>query len=187
MRASAVDPGVTGAALASSSDDPCREQCAITGGLLLATSSCHTSSPAEPDRARPRREWIAERPALRPRTVELYRSLLRRHVTPWLGDVPLGRLDTPLVREWRARLLEEGVSATVTAKAYRLLRAVLMTAVNEDRLISRNPCQVRGADREVAGERPVLSVAEVLALADEVPARYRAMILLTIFASPSLR
>ena len=71
----------------------------------------------------------------------------------------------------------------MTAKAYRLLRAVLMTAVNEDRLIPRNPCQVRGADREVAGERPVLSVAEVLALADAVPARYRAMILLTTFAS----
>jgi integrase len=125
----------------------------------------------------------AERPGLRPRTVELYRSLLRRHVTPWLGDVPLGKLDTPLIREWRARLLDEGVSATVTAKAYRLLRAVLMTAVNEDHLIARNPCQVRGADREVAGERPVLSTAEVLALADEVPARYRAMILLTTFAS----
>jgi integrase len=58
-----------------------------------------------------------------------------------------------------------------------------MTAVNEDRLIPRNPCQVRGADRAVARERPVLSVAEVLALADEVPARYRAMILLTTFAS----
>jgi integrase len=116
------------------------------------------------------------------RRVAGHRSL-RRHVTPWLGDVPLGKLDTPLVREWRARLLEEGVSATVTAKAYRLLRAVLMTAVNEDRLIPRNPCQVRGVDREVAGERPVLSVAEVLALADEVPAWYRAMILLTTFAS----
>jgi integrase len=97
--------------------------------------------------------------------------------------VPLGKLDTPLIREWRARLVDEGVSATVTAKAYRLLRAVLMTAVNEDRLIPRNPCQVRGADREVAGERPVLSAAEVLALADEVPARYRSMILLTTFAS----
>jgi hypothetical protein len=35
----------------------------------------------------------------------------------------------------------------------------------------------------VAGERPVLSTAEVLALADEVPARYRAMILLITFAS----
>jgi len=127
--------------------------------------------------------WIAERPGLRPRTVELYQSLLRRHVTPWLGDVPLGKLDTPLIREWRSRLLDEGASATVAAKAYRLLRAVLMTAVNEDRLIPRNPCQVRGADREVAGERPVLSVAKVLALADAVPARHRAMVLVTTFGS----
>ena len=30
--------------------------------------------------------WISERPGLRPRTVEFYQSLLRRHVTPWLGD-----------------------------------------------------------------------------------------------------
>jgi integrase len=127
--------------------------------------------------------WVDERPGLRPRTVELYRWLLRRHVTPWLGDVPLGKIDTPLVREWRAKLLAEGVSATMAAKAYRLLRAVLMTAVNEDRIIPRNPCQVRGADREQAGERPVLSVTEVFALADVVPDRYRALILLATFGS----
>ena len=156
--------------------------------LTLVEAQIAQTEWTDPARAKVRlsdyaERWIAERPGLRPRTVELYRSLLRRHVTPWLGDVPLGKLDTPLVREWRARLLEDGVSASVTAKAYRLLRAVLMTAVNEDRLIPRNPCQVRGADREVAGERPVLSVAEVLALADEVPARFRAMILLTTFAS----
>lgn len=71
-------------------------------------------------------------------------SLLRRNVTPWLGDVPLGNLDTPLIREWRSRLLDEGASASVAAKAYGLLRAVLMTAVNVDRLILRNPCRVRG-------------------------------------------
>jgi len=40
--------------------------------------------------------WISERAGLRPRTVELYRWLLRRHIDPWIGDVPLGKLDTPL-------------------------------------------------------------------------------------------
>ena len=63
--------------------------------------------------------WIAERPGLRPRTVELYRWLLRRHIVPWLGGVPLGKIDTPLVREWRAKLLAEGVSVSTTAKSYR--------------------------------------------------------------------
>lgn len=128
-------------------------------------------------------QWIVQRPGLRPRTMDLYRSLLRRHINPTLGDVSLGKLDTPLIREWRAKLLAAGVSATMAAKAYRLLRAVLMTAVKEDRILPRNPCQIRGADREHAAERPVLSVAEVVALADAVPDRYRAMILLTTFAS----
>jgi integrase len=127
--------------------------------------------------------WITERAGLRPRTVELYRWLLRRHIRPWLGDVPLGKIDTPLVREWRSKLLADGVSVSATAKAYRFLRAVLMTATNEDHILPRNPCQVRGADRENAAERPVLTISEVLALAGAVPTRYRAMILLTTFAS----
>ena len=127
--------------------------------------------------------WITERAGLRPRTVELYRWLLRRHIRPWLGDVPLGKIDAPLVREWRSKLLADGVSVSATAKAYRFLRAVLMTATNEDHILPRNPCQVRGADRENAAERPVLTISEVLALAGAVPTRYRAMILLTTFAS----
>ena len=37
----------------------------------------------------------------------------------------LGDLDAARVRRWRAQLLESGVSPTMTAKAYRLLRAIL--------------------------------------------------------------
>jgi integrase len=127
--------------------------------------------------------WIDERAGLRPRTIELYRWLLRRHITPWIGGVPLGKIDTPMIREWRARLLADGVSVSAAAKAYRFLRSVLMTATNEDRILPRNPCQVRGADKEQPAERPVLSVAEVVGLADAMPDRYGAMVLLATFAS----
>jgi integrase len=58
-----------------------------------------------------------------------------------------------------------------------------MTAANEDRIIPRNPCQVRGADKEQPQERPVLTVAEVTTLADAMPARFRVMILPATFAS----
>ena len=92
--------------------------------------------------------WISQRPGLRPRTVELYRWLLGKHIDPDLGGVELGKLSTSLIRQWRAKRLESGVSATVTAKAYRLLRASMNTAVNEDKILPRNPCIVRGADRE---------------------------------------
>ena len=57
----------------------------------------------------------------------------------------MGKLSTQTIREWRSGLLARGVSATMTAKAYRLLRAVLMTAVEEDKILPRNPCRIRGA------------------------------------------
>jgi integrase len=72
----------------------------------------------------------------------------------------------------------------MAAKAYRLLRAILMTAAEDDELIPRNPCRVRGADRESAPERrPVLTVPQIFALADRMPHRYRALVLVTAFAS----
>lgn len=114
------------------------------------------------------RTWIAERPGLRPRTADLYRWLLGKHIAPYVGGVPLSKLSTRLVREWRAEPLRDGVSVSVTAKAYRLLRAILMTAVEEDNLLPRNPCRIRGAGDEQASERPVLTVAQVFELAELV-------------------
>ncbi len=127
--------------------------------------------------------WIAQRPNLRPRTVSLYTSLFAGHIKPHLGGVPIGRLTTPMVREWRAKLLDKGVSVGTAAKAYRLLRAILMTAVKEDELIRTNPCRIPGADQEHAPERPVLTIPQVFALADKLGGRYRALVLVTTFAS----
>jgi len=126
--------------------------------------------------------WIKQR-GLRPRTVELSRWLLGRYITSHLGRVYPFDLDTPMIRSWRAALLDSGVSLSMAAKAYRLLRAVLMTAAEDDELISRNPCRIRGADRESAPERPILTVPQVFALADRMPHRYRVLVLVTAFAS----
>ncbi|MFB9534560.1 hypothetical protein [Nonomuraea roseola] len=76
-----------------------------------------------------------------------------------------------MVRQWRAELLGNGVSVTMAAKADRLLRAVLMTAAEDDRIIARNPCRIRGADAEHAEERPVLSVTRVFELAQRIGKR----------------
>lgn len=129
-------------------------------------------------------KWITERAGLRPRTVELYRWLLVKHIAPALGRVPLGKLTTGLIREWRSGLLLAGVSHTMTAKAYRLLRAILTTAVQEDGLLTRNPCRVPGADRERPAERPVITVTQVFDLADRMRfRRFRVLILLAAFAT----
>ncbi|WET79502.1 tyrosine-type recombinase/integrase [Amycolatopsis sp. QT-25] len=128
-------------------------------------------------------QWITQRPGLRPRTIELYRWLLRKHIEADLGGVELGKLSTAIVRQWRADRLAAGVSESVTAKAYRLLRAILTTAVDEDKILQRNPCRVRGADKENPAERPVLTVPQVFDLAGRMPERFRALVLLAAFAS----
>jgi integrase len=117
------------------------------------------------------RDWIAQRPGLRVRTVDFYRWLLAKHIEPDLGDVPIAKLSTQIIREWRSGLLTRGVSPTMTAKAYRLLRAVLMTAVEEDKILPRNPCRIRRAGSETTPERPVLTVAQVFELAELVGRR----------------
>jgi integrase len=141
--------------------------------LVLIEVQISAGEWTDPDRAKVRlgeyaSAWIAERPGLRPRTADLYRWLLGNHITPYLGGVPLSKLSTRLIREWRATLLRDGVSVSVTAKAYRLLRAILMTAVEEDNLLPRNPCRIRGAGDEQAPERPVLTVAQVFQLAEVI-------------------
>ncbi len=125
--------------------------------------------------------WIKERPRLRPRTVELYNLLLRLHIAPYFGDAEISSITTPMVRSWRATLVVKSSDA-MAAKAYRLLRAVFNTAMKEDEMIRQNPCRIPGADKEHSAERPVMSVPQVLALAEAVPARYRALVVLSAFA-----
>ena len=128
--------------------------------------------------------WIKERPGLRPRTIELYEGLLRRQIAPHFEGVTLAKIDNnpAAVRSWRAELLSAGVSVSVLAKAYRLLRAVLHTAVDDD-VIRRNPCRIKGADQEHAAERPTLTAGQVAALARLMPPRLVALVMLATYAS----
>ncbi|GAA1294038.1 putative prophage phiRv2 integrase [Planotetraspora silvatica] len=155
--------------------------------LSLMEAKLTTGNWTDPQRAKVKlgdyaSKWIAERTSLRPRTIEIYMGLLRRYVVPYLGNVPLSKIDTAMVREWRATLAGKGVGPSEVAKSYRFLRAVLMTAA-DDQIIPRNPCRIRGAGEEKPDERPVLTVAKVFQLADLVGERLRALILLATFAS----
>ena len=114
--------------------------------------------------------WLRQRSDLRARTVELYESLLRCHLLPTFGPLPVGKITPGGVRSWHAGLAAE--YRVTGAKAYRLLRGVLGTAVT-DELIVRNPCTVKGAGQERSPERPMVSIAEVEALAGAMPEPWR--------------
>ena len=124
--------------------------------------------------------WIEERPGLRPKTIQLYRYLLRAHLRETFGSATIAGITEADVRRWRANMLSAGVTPVTTAKAYRLLKSILATAV-DDGLIRRNPCRIKGASVEKSPERPVLTIGQVYALADAIGPRYRALILLACF------
>jgi hypothetical protein len=73
-------------------------------------------------------------------------------LVPYLGGMMLADLTTDRVREWRAARLRDRWSEDRTAKAYRLLRAIMNTAVDDGR-IKRNPCRVEGAGQHRTPER----------------------------------
>jgi len=123
-------------------------------------------------------QWIKER-GLADRTAELYRAYLRNHIGPYLGDVMIGDLKPPRVRSWRATLLNHTGESTV-AKVYSLLRAIMNTA-EDDELIRRNPCRIRGAGQARTPERPTATLPEVFAIAHKIQPRYEALVLLATF------
>lgn len=120
-------------------------------------------------------KWVVER-GVAPLTEELYTRLLRLHILPAFGTLDLDEITPPRVREWRAERLTS-TGATTVAKSYRLLKAILETAA-DDELIRRNPCRIRGAGKEVSEAGQVASVEQVDALADAVGIRWRLMVFL---------
>jgi integrase len=120
-------------------------------------------------------KWVDER-ELAPLTQDLYRYLLDKHLTAF-SDLDLDEITAPRVCEWRAERLRTTNAKTMTAKAYRLLKTIMETAV-DDELIQRNPCRIKGAGKEKAAERRIATVAQVDALADAVGMRWRLMVYL---------
>lgn len=127
--------------------------------------------------------WLASRVTssgapLRPSTRAGYRNALDNHIVPTFGDLPLDEVTTSAVRTWRGEFAVNGRDAA-GAKAYALLKAVLQTA-EDDGLITRNPCRLKGASQAPKRHESIaLSPAELAALAEAMPERWRALTLVS--------
>lgn len=116
---------------------------------------------------------------LTPATRQGYQGLLRRHLKPAFGQTKLRQITPERVRLWHGELRQRAPDQA--AKAYRLLRAILNTAV-ADEFLGRNPCTVRGGGIEHSDERPMLQTETVLRLADQIEPRLRCLVLLGGFS-----
>jgi len=92
------------------------------------------------------------------------------------AKTPLSEITPEKVRRWNKTLLDTG-HKTQTAHAYRLLRAVMNTAV-DDKIIDENPCKVRGAGSAKTGRKVIPPTSAELAIIEAtMPDRLRAAVL----------
>ncbi len=94
----------------------------------------------------------------RPTTSVLYDKLVRQHIAPHLGTIPLAALAPADIRAWHATLLRKPkrwggapLSPTTVRTTHRVLRRALQDALRWE-LIDRNPCDAVIAPRQAEVE-----------------------------------
>lgn len=116
--------------------------------------------------------WLEERrnsrgEGLRPSTRRTYQQYLDAYLYPQFGDTALPKISRDDVKAWWTGFHPE--HPTLRAKVYALLRTILNTAVEEEKIPS-NPAQIRGAGQVRPAARKVIATpAQVDALADAMP------------------
>lgn len=110
-------------------------------------------------------------------TLRKRRSDLRRHILPYLGEAELATLTPADLSSWW-----QALDATPGARrnAYETMRALLNAAADDDRtLLTANPLNIKGGAREArVASKFLYTPGQVTALAAEMPARYRALVVL---------
>lgn len=119
--------------------------------------------------------WLNEvvKPRVRPKTFRTYSDLVQNHITPCLGDLPLGKLSVQRVREFLnsklavQELPKKSFSARTVKHLLVTLRGALAVAV-KDGLIPRNVAALVDPPRVQRSEAKVFSPDQARAFLDAV-------------------
>ena len=126
------------------------------------------------------RWWAAHRSTLAANTQQQYRSLLDRQVLPILGARKLRSLRKIDIEEMVARL-GEAYSGSTVSTSKKVAGMVLQSAVDND-VIASNVARGVKVSRGRSARRTALEPGEVERLAEAVPDRYRALVLVLAYA-----
>lgn len=122
------------------------------------------------------RYWLTTQ-VVRPATLDRNTYVVTKRIVPRFGRSPIESIHPADIQQWIGELMSEGLSP-VTIRSYVRVLGSLMLSAKRDRLIDETPLLgvrlPRTDDHRVL--RP-LSVAQVLALANTVPERYRGLII----------
>ena len=113
-------------------------------------------------------QWLAVyvQPNTAPKTFRRYEQLLRVHVVPVIGSLPLDKVRPLHVQEVYKRVLQEGRSARTALHCHRVLRQALQQAVRWQ-LAARNPADAVEAPRPDRWEVPAVQPAQIRRLLSE--------------------
>lgn len=112
--------------------------------------------------------WLdASRSRVGPRTWERYAQLLRLHVVPVLGSIPLGKLRPLHLERVYSKMLAKGLAARTVLHAHRVLHAALRQAVRWQ-LAPRNIAEAVTPPRPVARDVEALDPAQAMRLIESV-------------------
>jgi integrase len=119
--------------------------------------------------------WMASRLHIRESTRLSDRSLLDKHVLPTFADLPISAISPSRVRGWVQALQAKGLAPNTVRAIHRLLSAILGAAV-ADGVLPRNVAQGTKLPKAPKSTMRAIPLDRVLALADAISERYRAMV-----------
>jgi len=116
----------------------------------------------------------------RPTTQAHVETHLRRHVYPYFGDRRLATIRPSEIQTWVTRLSTEGkkpLKPTTVQVVHGIVAAIFKSAIR-DRKVAASPCESTKLPRKLPRQVVPLATNAVVRLAEAVPARYKALVVL---------
>jgi integrase len=150
----------------------------------------HIAPSKSPTVAQAGAKWLLDSDKLEASTVESYRGHLRDHIVPFIGDLRLGHISVPVVRNFMDKLKAEGRSPATIKRVVGDLGSILADAQergevahNAVRSLSRRKQRGAGSNRgkklKVGVDIP--STDEIRAIIAHLKGRWRPLFLTAIF------
>jgi integrase len=146
--------------------------------LVAVESSKHRGAYVDPQRARVKVgewavDWLAAQADLAPKTRERYDGIIRRHIQPRWGTVPLASVTHAGVQRWLTGL---DLAPASVRKVHRVLSMVLAYAMKDGRL-ANNPAAGVSLPGIRQAEKRFLTHQHVHELAEACGDEYRLVVL----------
>jgi hypothetical protein len=119
--------------------------------------------------------WLQTEAHLKPKTRAGYENVLRKHVVPAFGPLPVSTIEQVDVRRFVAELLKGGAAPGTVSGARKVLRLVLATAVGSG-AIKANPCDGVRVPRSARDEMGFLDPEQIVRLASCIQEPYGVLI-----------